>query len=452
MMSVLVLLAGVVIILVVIAVNGYFVAQEFAYMSVDRNQLRARADAGDAAAQRALQVTRRTSFMLSGAQLGITVTGLLVGYLAEPLVGGSLGSLLGLAGVPAGISISIGTILALAASTIVQMIFGELFPKNYAIANPTPLALRLARSTQIYLTLLGWLITVFDRAADALLRMLRIEPVHDVDSSATAADLEHIVETSHETGDLPDELFLALDRVLDFPDQDVEHAMIPRSRTGSVQPRTTVGEVRELMAEEHTRYPVVDENDEPVGAVHLLDLLCTDLDDDAPVTDLMRPPLIVPTLMPLPEALEKLREQRTQLACVIDEYGGFTGVITLEDLAEEILGEMTDEHDAEVPEGITVLGDAVWRIDADLHLDEVERALGHDIPDGDYETISGLLMSQEGGLLDEGQHVRIELPTDPSDFSDESPARRWLDIEVLTIERHVPQSVTVTLIEQEEAR
>ncbi|WP_419720419.1 CNNM domain-containing protein [Kocuria rosea] len=130
------LLLGIVVILAIIAANGYFVAQEFAYMSVDRARLGARAEAGDKAAQRALKVTRRTSFMLSGAQLGITVTGLLIGYVAEPLVGESLAVLLGSTGVPAALSISVGTVAALVVAAVVQMIFGELHPKNLAIANP----------------------------------------------------------------------------------------------------------------------------------------------------------------------------------------------------------------------------------------------------------------------------------------------------------------------------
>lgn len=138
--AVLTLLLGIIVILAIIAANGYFVAQEFAYMSVDRASLGARAAAGDKAAQRALKVTRRTSFMLSGAQLGITVTGLLIGYVAEPLVGESLGVLLGGAGVPAALSISVGTVSALVVAAVVQMIFGELYPKNLAIANAEPLA------------------------------------------------------------------------------------------------------------------------------------------------------------------------------------------------------------------------------------------------------------------------------------------------------------------------
>ena len=193
---VLMLLLGILVILAIIAANGYFVAQEFAYMSVDRAQLAAEAEEGDEAAAQALKVTRRTSFMLSGAQLGITVTGLLVGYVAEPLVGQSLGALLGGVGVPAGVSVTIGTVLALAVSTIVQMVFGELYPKNLAIANPGPLSRALAKSTNIYLGIFGWLISFFDWSANRLLRLVGIKPVEDLDSSATAADLKRIVADS----------------------------------------------------------------------------------------------------------------------------------------------------------------------------------------------------------------------------------------------------------------
>ena len=447
MIEILLLLLGILAILVIIAANGYFVAQEFAYMSVDRNKLRALAAEGNRSAKRALDVTGRTSFMLSGAQLGITVTGLLVGYVAEPLVGESLGALLGGVGVPTALGITLGTIIALAVSTIVQMVFGELFPKNYAIANPTPLSLGLARSTKFYLAAFGWLIWIFDVSANALLKLLRIEPVHDVESSATAKDLEHIVTSSHESGDLAEEMYLTLDRILDFPDHDVEHAMIPRSRTGLIHPDTTLGEIRTLMAEEHTRYPVVDMHDEPVGVVHLVDLLGTKFTDAAAATEIMRAPVIVPTLMPLPDAVRTLRDANAKLACVIDEYGGFTGVVTMEDLAEEILGEISDEHDDEEPAGIEHVAENHWRVDADLHLDEVERVIGQDFPEGDYETLSGLLMSQEGALLTEGQEVRIDLPADPADYGESSPPTRWVDVTVISVDRHVPESVHLRLTE-----
>lgn len=445
--AVLTLLLGILVILAIIAANGYFVAQEFAYMSVDRVKLAARAEAGDATAQRALKVTRRTSFMLSGAQLGITVTGLLVGYVAEPLVGESLGVLLGGAGVPAAVSVSVGTVLALAVATVVQMIFGELYPKNLAIANPEPLARWLARSTTAYLTVFGWLIAVFDHAANALLRVLRVEPVHDVDTTATAQDLERIVADSRDSGDLPEELSILIDRILDFPDRDVEHAMIPRSQVGALTPDTNIGRARVLMAEAHTRYPVISDTDEPLGVVQLADLLAGTAADDAPVTAIMGPPLVLPTLMSLPDALDEMARSRTELACVIDEYGGFAGILTVEDLAEEFVGELTDEHDDVAPPGIEVAHRANWRMDGDVHVDEVERAIGHALPTGDYETISGLLIAASGQLPSSGETVRVELPADPRDVVLDRPVRRSLEVEVLQISRHVPSELLVRLVE-----
>ena len=444
------LILGLVIIGLIIVANGYFVAQEFAFMSVDRTELRSRADAGDEKAAAALKVTNRTSFMLSGAQLGITVTGLMVGFIAEPLVGESLGVLLGGVGVPVAVSVGVGTVLALAISTVVQMIFGELFPKNYTIAAPMKSSLALARSTNIYLAVFGWVIRFFDFSSNALLRLLRIEPVEDIDSTATAEDLEHIVSSSRESGELDDQTFLVLDRLLDFPDHDVEHAMVPRSRTDVVDPLTTIGEVRQLMATAHTRYPVIDDEHNPVGLVHLLDVQDTELPDAAPVTDIMRDILVVPELMALPDAVEKLEAAQQKLAGVIDEYGGFVGIVTVEDLAEEILGDVTDEHDGETSEDITETDEDEWLVDGDTPLDEIERAIGHDLPQGDFETISGLLISHTGGLVEEGEVHVIELDAEPEDFVEgEDAPTRTLRMSVEEVDRHVPSEVRIELIEEE---
>lgn len=446
--AILTLLLGLLVIGVIIVINGYFVAQEFAYMSVDRNQLRARADAGDKKAVRALAITDRTSFMLSGAQLGITITGLLVGFVAEPLVGQSLGVLLGGVGVPTAVSIGVGTGLALAISTIVQMIFGELFPKNYTIAAPMKSSLALARSTSIYLLVAGWLIKFFDVSSNALLRLLRIEPVEDIDSSATAEDLEHIVNNSRESGDLGDSTFLVLDRLLDFPGQNVGHAMIPRSRADAISPETTLVEVRDLMVTAHTRYPVIDEDHVPVGVVHLIDVLDAELPDTTPVTELMREAVVVPELMVLPDVVDELQQRREKLGCVIDEYGGFIGIITLEDMAEEILGDVTDEHDPPQSEEITATREGEWLVDGDTPIDEVERAVGHDLPEGDFETISGLVLSHAGGLVDAGEILDIELAAEPEDFIDSGDAPvRILRIHIEDVERNVPASVRLQLFE-----
>jgi CBS domain containing-hemolysin-like protein len=441
------LLLGVLVVLGITVVTGYFVAQEFAYMAVDRSTLAARAEGGDPAAQRALTVTRRTSFMLSGAQLGITVTGLLVGYVAEPLIGESVGGLLGGVDVPSGVSVGIGAVLALLFSTVVQMLFGELFPKNLAISRPEPVARRLASSTVLYLRLFGWLIRVFDAASNLLLKALKIEPVHDVEHAATARDLEHILEESRESGNLSAELSMMLDRILDFPNRHVEHAMIPRPRVGTVAPTDTIGHLRELMAQGHSRYPVLDpDTGDVLAVVHLADLLTSTETDDAPVTAIARPCLVVSTFTSLPDALRELADTGNQMACVIDEYGGFAGVITLEDLAEELVGEITDEHDEEHPEYVPVEGDGVWEMPGDVHVDEVERALAVDLPRGDYETIAGLVIAAAGTLPEPGTRLTIELPPDPADLvHTDEPELRLLSVEVLEVERHVPSRVRLEL-------
>jgi len=445
-MWVLSLLLGIVVVLVITAATGYFVAQEFAYMAVDRSRLTARATAGDAGAKRALSVTRRTSFMLSGAQLGITVTGLLVGYVAEPLIGESLGEVLGGVGIPTGVGIAVGTVLALLFSTIVQMLFGELFPKNLAIARPEPVALKLATSTTLYLKLFGWLIQVFDRASNVLLRALRIEPVHDVEHSATARDLEHIVADSRQSGDLPEELSLLLDRILDFPERSVEHAMIPRARVDVVRADETVERVRALMSAGHSRYPVLDDGDQVVGVIHLQDVLVLEQPYTAPLAAMVRPAVMVPTMMSLPDVLRLLAETKNQMACVIDEYGGFAGVVTLEDLAEELVGEITDEHDPAEPGYVPFDDDGTWVMAGDVHIDEVERAVGHDLPRGDYETIAGLVIAELGALPEAGVSVTVELPPDPADLAHSGdPETAWMRADVLTIDRHVPATVRVTV-------
>lgn len=398
------ILAGLFVVLAITALTGYFVAQEFAYMAVDRSRLKARAEAGDGASARALTVTRRTSFMLSGAQLGITVTGLLVGYVAEPLIGRGFEVLLGGGGVPTVVAVAIGGVVAISVSTIVQMLFGELFPKNLAIARPEALARWLAWSTTTYLKLFGWLIRLFDQSSNLLLRALRIEPVHDVEHSATPRDLEHIVAASRDAGEIPRELSALLDRILHFPSSTAEHAMIPRSRADVIEAETPVAAVLERMATGHTRYPVVDSvTDDVIGVVHLHDLLGAKSRSDTAAAR-CRAPVVVPETMPLPAVTNALAEAGDEMAVVIDEYGGFAGIITVEDLAEELVGEIDDEHDTDTDADVLTVDDG-WLLAGDLPLDEVERALNLTLPPGDYETVAGLVIGELQHLPNTGEAV-----------------------------------------------
>jgi CBS domain containing-hemolysin-like protein len=442
--TILSILLGVLAVAALTALTGYFVAQEFGYMAVDRSRLQARASAGDVGARRALGITRRTSFMLSGAQLGITVTGLLAGYVAEPMIGDGVAELLGTTGVPAGLGVAVGAVVALVVVTVVQMVFGELFPKNLAIARPEPVARALALSTSIYLGAFGWLIRLFDAASNVLLKVLRIEPVHDVEHSATSRDLEAIIDESRDSGDLDDDLSTLLDRVLDFTDRTARAAMIPRPRVSSVRADATIAELVEVMASGHSRFPVIGENpDDVVGVICLRDVLAlegrADL-ADLRVIDVARPPVLVPVSLPLPTVLDRLRAADDEFAVVVDEYGGLAGVVTVEDIAEELVGEITDEHDPAGSDGLAE-GDGEWTVPGTLSVDEVERLLDADLPDG------GLVIHQLQRLPEPGDTVRLTL--DNPSLSVEGEPPRTLAITVLAVERHVPSSVRLTWADAE---
>ncbi|WP_181780537.1 hemolysin family protein [Pseudonocardia pini] len=437
-MTILGILLGVLVVVAITALTGFFVAQEFAYMAVDRSRLKARAAEGDKGAERALSVTRRTSFMLSGAQLGITVTGLLVGYVAEPLIGEGVGELLG----GAGWAVALGTVLALLVSTVVQMVFGELFPKNLAIARPEPVARWLAVPTTMYLAVFGWLVTVFDAASNLLLKALRIEPVHDVEHAATPRDLESIIDESRESGDLRPDLSTMLDRVLDFSDRPARAAMIPRPRVTSVKSDLLIPDLTDAMAAGHSRYPVLDETgEEVVGVICLRDLLALSGDvAGLRVSEVMRQAVVVPASLPLPAVVAALREADDEFACVLDEYGGLAGVITLEDIAEELVGEITDEHDPALADRTLDAANG-WTVSGTLHVDEVGRLLGADLPEGEYQTIGGLVIAELQRLPEPGDTLRVTLAREVGAEEDE-PAK-VVEIEVLAVERRVPEQVRI---------
>ena len=439
---------GILVIFLITVATGYFVAQEFGYMAVDRSRLRARAAAGDVGAERALSITNRTSFMLSGAQLGITVTALLVGYVAEPLIGEGIGALLGGVGVPAGVGVTIGTVLALLFSTVVQMVFGELFPKNMAIARPEPVARALALSTGIYLKVFGPVIWLFDRAAILVLKLVRIEPVEDVQHAATPRDLESIIAESRESGDLPAELSTLLDRTLDFHESTAGHAMIPRPEVSTVEEGDPVSRVVELMASDHSRFPVLGNDvDDIVGVICLRDVLALgDRDlDRVKVSEVARPTVMVPASLPLPGVLDQLREANEEFACVVDEYGGLAGVITTEDLAEELVGEIADEHTPEEEAPAHLDGEGSYLVPGGLHIDEVERLIGHELPEGDYETLGGLVIHELHRLPQVGDAIVLALPR-PASAHDDDPDMA-LSLRVSSVQRHVPHAVEVRLHE-----
>ncbi|GAA1527865.1 hemolysin family protein [Kribbella lupini] len=434
------ILIGLALILALTVATGYFVAQEFSYVAVDRNRLQGLADEGNAAAARALKVTARLSFVLSGAQVGITVTALLAGYFAEPYLGEGLQEIFGWAGLPEGVSLTVSVIVALLLATVIQMVFGELAPKNLAIARAEAIALRLSRSTLMYLTLAGPVIHLFDATSNRILRRVGIEPVEELPQGATAQDLDRIIATSYEQGLLDRDTTRLLDRGLDFRGRIAGEVMVPRVDVITVHEDDALTRVVELLDTGHSRFPVVASSvDEVVGVIAIGDVVEVEPGDRHHVTagSLAAPPVLVPDTLPLPAVLEQLRTTHRQLAIVVDEFGGFAGVVSLEDVAEELVGPIRDEDD--LPEGDLIdNGDGSWTLPARWRLDEVEEATGISLPeDEDYDTVSGLVMARLGRIPVIGDEVVIQLPPRFDHDGRQVPLER-AKVTVQTVLRHVP--------------
>lgn len=418
--------------------TGYFVAQEFAFVAADRGVLREQADAGDASAARALKVTERLSFMLSGAQLGITVTALLVSFLAEPAVAAAVRPALRAAGLPeaaiTGVAVTIGIVVA----TAVQMVLGELAPKNLGIARPEAVAKSLARSTLVYLAVAGPVIRLFDSSATRLLRRVGVEPVEEVEHGATPEELSRIIAESGASGELPRHLSELLERALEFGDHTAEDVMVPRPRVVLLRAGRPVADLLEAMrAFGHSRYPVLGE-DGVVGVTGVRELLRAP--DAATIGEITRSALLIPATLPLPLVLDRLRAAGDDMACVIDEYGGLAGLITVEDLAEELVGELIDENDPE-PLGAVAREDGTWELPGTLRVDEVERATRLRLPESDdYDTVAGLVLAVLGRMAEPGDTVTVTLAPDGDPLEDETPARR-AELTVLSVDRRVPEWV-----------
>ncbi|ROO91231.1 CBS domain containing-hemolysin-like protein [Actinocorallia herbida] len=414
---------GLLAVVLLTAATGYFVAQEFAYVTADRLALQEAAREGDKKAARAVKVLEHLSFMLSGAQLGITVTTLVVGFIAKPAIAGVIEPLLGPLGVPeamaAGISLGIAFVLAI----VVQMILGELFPKNLSLAKPETLARVLAPSTLVYLKLARPVIVLFDSAANRLLRAVGIEPVEELHHGATLEELGHIIGESekhlaHDHVDL-------LERALVFSDRTASNAMVPRVDVTTIEASATISEITEVIARQgHTHYPVVGERvDDIVGVIGLPELMPVPDGDPRLAGDLARPALVVPTSLALPAVFAQMRACGDEIACVIDEYGGFAGLITLEDVAEELVGEISDEDDGDEPLARVING--WWHTDAGLRIDEIAQLTGLHLPEGDYDTVAGLLQQRLGRIAGPGDLIEAD----------------GLAIEVISVDHHVAEKI-----------
>ncbi|MEE1820008.1 hemolysin family protein [Streptomyces sp. SP18ES09] len=421
---------GLLAVLVLTAGTGYFVAQEFAYVAADRLALAREAEAGDKRAARALTVLERLSFMLSGAQLGITVTGLVVGFLAEPSVSALLRPVLEGTGLSEGAVSAISVVLAFVLATVLQMVLGELAPKNLALAVPERLAKSLASSTLVYLKVVGPVVHVFDGAANRLLRRVGIEPVEELHHGATLEELSHLIGESHEQGELPPDTAELLDHALEFSERTMDEVMVPRADAVFVRRDATLTEAVELIARHgHSNYPVLgDHPDDIAGVLGVNELmrLPASAFDTTTAGEAARRPLLLPDTLPLPRAVAQMRERDDEFAVVLDEHGGVAGLVTYEDIAEELVGDIADETDRVV--ALAAPDGAGWRVDAGRRLDEIEDATGIALPEeDDYDTVAGLIIDRLGRFPTIGDRLTVD----------------DVRIEVLSLDRHVPERVRI---------
>ncbi|WP_055565346.1 hemolysin family protein [Streptomyces atriruber] len=413
--------------------TGYFVAQEFAYVSADRLALTREAEAGDKRAARALQVLERLSFMLSGAQLGITVTGLVVGFIAEPSVSTLLRPALTGIGIPDGAVGGISVILAFVLATVIQMVLGELAPKNLALAVPERLAKSLAASTLAYLKVVGPVVRIFDSAANRLLRRVGIEPVEELHHGATLEELGHLIGESHEQGNLPKDTAALLDHALEFSDRTLDEVMVPRADAVFVRKEASAVDTIELIARHgHSNYPVLGDHPDDIGGVlgirELTRLPAASLADTT-AGAVARRPLLLPDTLELPDAVEQMRQRDDEFAVVLDEHGGVAGIVTYEDIAEELVGDIADESDTVVE--LAVADGRGWLVDAGRRLDEVAEATGIALPEeDDYDTVSGFVVDRLGRFPSVGDRLTVHLPGGDT-----------VVIDVRTLERHVAEQV-----------
>lgn len=394
--------------------NAFFVAVEFALVAVDRTKVGLAAEQGVRGAATAAWVLERLNLHLSGAQFGITVCSLGLGVLAAPVVAPLFEPLFGnwFSGTRA-VGWSVFTALVL--TTAVQMVVGELVPKSVAVASPMPSTLRLAGPIRWFTVVVGPVVRACNRVADRVVRAFGMEPTEEIVGTRNREELQHLVRSSTDAAleELldPEDAEL-LHRTFRFEGKRAEEALTPRTAVRWLPEDGTVGDLIDVAAATgYSRFPVCRRDiDDVVGVVHAKDVLTVDPSSrrNTPLSTLVREVAFIPESKRLPELFEQLTAEAGQFAVVLDEYGGTAGIITVEDLVEEIVGEIDDEYDAPAARpGKDLAGATV--LSGQLHLDEVEEQSGGlALPDGEYETLAGFVLDRLGRLATLGDVVEYD--------------------------------------------
>ncbi|MFE9254816.1 hemolysin family protein [Streptomyces sp. NPDC006879] len=399
-----------------ILANGFFVAAEFGLVTVDRPDAERAAAEGDKRARTVVTALRELSFQLSGTQLGITITSLVVGMLAEPALATLLAAPLTAAGIPAGMVPGVAVALGMLLASAVQMVVGELVPKNWAVSRPLQVARFVAGPQYAFSRLLRPVISGLNTVANRLVRAFGVEPAEELASARTPGELVSLVRYSAQAGALEQDTADLFVRTLSLGGLTAQHVMTPRVKLSALHSSATAADVLNLTrATGLSRFPVYRERiDEVIGVVHLKDALAVPEHERLYTTAarICVTPLLVPGTLPVQPLLEQLRKEQP-MAVVVDEYGGTAGVVTLEDIIEELVGEVRDEHDTvedAAPELHAVSaedGRPSWEADGSCRVLSLRR-IGLEVPEGPYETVAGLVADLLGRIPVPGD--RAELP------------------------------------------
>jgi CBS domain containing-hemolysin-like protein len=389
------------------------VAGEFALTALERSTIDAHLQqVGDRRAHQVKRAHNTLSFQLSGAQVGITITTLVTGYIAEPAIAELIRPGLEAVGLPAAAAEGVSLGFALALATALSMVFGELVPQNLAIARPLQTARQVAGVLNAFSTAFRWLISALNGSANWIVRRLGIEPAEDLRSARSPQELGSLIRSSAQQGTLDQATATLLDRSLRFGERTAEELMTPRVRVEALRADATVlALVDAARRTGFSRFPVYGSDlDDVRGVVHVKQAFAVPADQRAVTLagTLASPVPTVPSSLDGDALLDRLRGQGLQVAIVVDEYGGTAGIVTLEDLVEEIVGDVRDEHDRMEVSQIQPLSEQSWIISGLLRADEVADAIGFVIPEGDYETVAGLVLERLGRIPDVGDEVELD--------------------------------------------
>ncbi|KTS87784.1 membrane protein [Microbacterium testaceum] len=391
--------------------TGLFVASEFALVNLDRADLEARREAGESRLSLTIDALRITSTHLSSAQLGITLTTLLTGYTMEPAISNLLRPVFASWGLPEAVTVSVAAVIGVGFATVLSMILGELVPKNFALAIPRQTAKLVIPFQVAFTAVFKPAIVVLNGSANGVLRAMGVEPKEELSGARSAEELSSLVKRSASAGMLEKDTASLLDRSLTFARLSAADVMTPRPSVHALAAGDPTDDVVQVARRTgHSRFPVYGESmDDIVGVVHLKAAIGVPREKrgEVPVAALATEPLRVPETVHLDALVSELRSRGYQMAIVVDEYGGTAGIVTLEDLVEEIVGEVLDEHDRS---RAGVVRTAVsLTFPGDLRPDEALDRAGVRVPEGDaYDTVGGFIMATLERIPAVGDTVDIE--------------------------------------------